>query len=228
MEKHSKSPIIAIDGPSGSGKTTVARLVAEKLGFRLVDTGALYRSLALAAVWAGVDADDEAGLRTLAESLQVRFEKQPSGQAVFLDNQDVTDSIRTPEISQLASKVSVFPGVRHALLTVQRKMGRGGAVVFEGRDVGTVVFPDAQIKVFLTASSQVRAERRYNQLKMKNPTVELSDTVDQMQQRDERDTNRVVAPLKPAEDAVLLDTSNLDAHEVSMCVITLVERSMGI
>jgi cytidylate kinase len=212
-------PVVAIDGPAGSGKTTVARLVAGMLGYFLVDTGALYRCVALAARRQNVDAGDGERLGQLAAGLRVEFVESPGGQAVMLGGEDVTAAIREPEVSQDASRVSAHPQVRQALLSLQREMGREGGVVLEGRDIGTVVFPDAEVKVFLTASVDVRARRRFDELSDKQIEVTMEGTRDDMISRDERDEGRVHAPMKPAQDAEIVATGNLSAQQVADLVV---------
>jgi cytidylate kinase len=212
-------PVVAIDGPAGSGKTTVARLVAGMLGYSLVDTGALYRCVALAARRRDVDAGDGERLGRLAGGIRVEFKESPGGQAVLLDGEDVTVVIREPEVSQDASRVSAHPQVRRALLDMQRELGRDGGVVLEGRDIGTVVFPDAEVKVFLTATVDVRARRRFDELSDKQIEVTLDKTRDDMISRDERDESRDHAPMKPAQDAEIVATENLSAQQVADLVV---------
>jgi cytidylate kinase len=198
--------VIAIDGPAGAGKSTVARALARRLGFFLLDTGAIYRALALTASRAGVAFSDAEPLGRMAETLPIQFDEEGR---VFLGNEDVSVAIRTPEMSQGASTVSAHPPVREALLGLQRRLAARGRCVVEGRDIGTVVLPWAPLKIFLTASSEVRARRRYDELTAKGQTVDLAETLREMLVRDERDSTRAVAPLKQADDAVLLDTSAL-------------------
>jgi CMP/dCMP kinase len=198
--------VIAIDGPAGAGKSTAARALARRLGFFLLDTGAIYRTVALAAARQGVAFSEGDKLGPIAESLAIRFDEEGR---VFLGDEDVSQAIRTPEMSQGASTVSAHPPVRQALLGLQRKLAFRGRCVVEGRDIGTVVLPWAPVKVFLTASPQVRAQRRYDELVAKGQTVDLAATLQEILIRDERDSNRATAPLKQAEDAVLLDTSEL-------------------
>jgi len=211
-------PIVAIDGPAGAGKSTVARLLAEALGFVLVDTGALYRAVALSAKRAGVAFADGPGVADVARAFVARkaleFRRDPQrGVSVLLAGEDITDAIRTPEIGLGASTVSAHPPVREALLDMQRQAGRGGGVVLEGRDIGTVVFPDAEVKFFLTARPEVRAQRRFAELLAKGANVTLADTVEDIRRRDEQDTTRAVAPLMPAKDAVLVDDSDMSIDE---------------
>ena len=203
--------VIAIDGPAGAGKSTVARALARRLGFFLLDTGAIYRSVALAAARRGIAFSDAERLGHVAEALAIRFDE--AGR-VFLGDEDVSAAIRTPEMSQGASTVSAHPPVRAALLELQRRLAARGRCVVEGRDIGTVVLPWAPIKIFLTASPEVRARRRYDELVTKGQTVDLDRTLKEILERDDRDSSRATAPLKQAADAVLLDTSDLDEKTV--------------
>jgi len=198
--------VIAIDGPAGAGKSTAARALARRLGFFLLDTGAIYRTVALAASRQNIAFSDGEALGRIAEALAIRFDEEGR---VFLGDEDVSKLIRTPEMSQGASTVSAHPPVRAALLGLQRKLAARGRCVVEGRDIGTVVLPWAPLKIFLTASPEVRARRRYDELVAKGQTVDLAATLQEILVRDERDSNRATAPLKQAEDAVLLDTSEL-------------------
>jgi CMP/dCMP kinase len=207
-------PIVAIDGPAGAGKSTVARRLADALGFLLVDTGAMYRAVALAAQRAGIawsDADAVGDLaRDLVERQGISFAPDAhAGVEMRLDGDDVTEAIRAPAVAMGASTVSAHPRVRSALLEMQRQAGRAGGVVLEGRDIGTVVFPDAEVKFFLTARPDVRARRRYDELTAKGSAVTFENTLDEVRRRDEQDTRRAVAPLRPADDATLLDSSDI-------------------
>jgi cytidylate kinase len=219
-------PVIAIDGPAGAGKSTVARKLAERLGFVLVDTGALYRCVALAAQRSSVDWSDGGKLGELARSIvargDLRFALGADGRArVLLAEEDVSLAIRTPEIGLGASQVSAHPEVRAALLELQRDAGKDGGVVLEGRDIGTVVFPDAEVKFFLTARPEVRAKRRYDELVAKGEKVSFEATLAEVRLRDENDSTRAHAPLRKAEDAVLVDSSNWGADDA---VAFMVER----
>jgi cytidylate kinase len=208
-------PVIAIDGPAGAGKSTVAQQLAKRLGFVLVDTGALYRGLALIARERGVPWTDGPALGELASALDLRFEPVPDAALRLLAaDRDLSSDIRTPEISMGASDVSKHPEVRAALLELQRQLGREGGVVLEGRDIGTVVFPDAELKVFLTGSADVRAQRRVLDLESRGIPADFSQTLAEIQARDAQDSGRSVAPLKAAPDAIVLDTTNLDIAAV--------------
>jgi len=203
-------PVITIDGPSGSGKGTISRLLARELGFHFLDSGALYRLLALAANRRGVPLDDEAGLTALCGGLDIRFPADGAAETVLLDGEDVTHEIRTEAAGSGASRVAALPGVRAALLKRQRDFRTAPGLVADGRDMGTVVFPDAQAKFFLTASAEERAERRCKQLKELGIESIFEDVLADIRARDERDANRSVAPLQAAEDAQQLDTTALD------------------
>jgi cytidylate kinase len=208
-------PVIAIDGPSASGKGTVAERVATVLGFHFLDSGALYRLTALSAVKQGVALDDEGRVAELAADLPATFRDG----AIWLADEDVSDAIRTEAIGEGASKVAALPAVREALLNRQRAYRQAPGLVADGRDMGTVIFPDAVAKVFLTASAEARAERRYKQLIGKGNSASLTALVADMQARDARDTARLVAPLKPAPDALFLDTTSMDVESAVQAVL---------
>ncbi|MDT4853429.1 Cytidylate kinase [compost metagenome] len=210
------APVIAIDGPSGSGKGTVAGLLAKKLGWSLLDSGALYRLLAFAARNHGVDLTNEEAMKVLAAHLDVQFVAGGDGksQRIILEGEEVTDAIRNEQIGAGASQVAALPAVREALLQRQRAFQEMPGLVADGRDMGTVVFPDAPLKIFLTASAEERARRRYLQLKAKGDDVNLASLLDEIRARDERDTQRAVAPLKPAADAIQLDSTELSIEQV--------------
>ena len=218
--------VIAIDGPAGAGKSTAARRLAKRLGYVLIDTGALYRAVALAAREGGVSWDDGAALGRLADRLELRFgEVRGEGRPpLFVDGEDRSADIRAPIISQGASRVSAHPEVRAALLGVQRRMGEGGGVVLEGRDIGTVVFPNADVKVFLTASAAARARRRCDELRSSGVEADLTEVQREIEERDARDAGRQVAPLKAADDAVRLDTTGLDLDEVVEALVRIVHE----
>jgi len=208
-------PVITIDGPSGAGKGTVARIVADQLGWHLLDSGAIYRVLAVATQHHHVNLEEEEPLIPMAAHLDVQFEISSQGESkVILEGEDVTNTIRTEEIGVLASKVAAFPRVREALLRRQRAFSVTPGLVADGRDMGTVVFANAPVKVFLTASAEERAERRFNQLKEKGVDVKIGRLLDDIRQRDERDSSRKVAPLVPAEDALIVDSTDLSIQEV--------------
>jgi cytidylate kinase len=210
-------PVLTIDGPSGSGKGTISRLVAARLGWQLLDSGALYRLVALAGQQAGLAADDITAHARLALAMQVRFAVTPEGaEQVLLGNppKDVTRALRSEETGQGASRVAAWPAVRDALFERQRAFARPPGLVADGRDMGTVVFPDARVKIFLTASSEERAQRRYKQLKDKGSGASLAALSLEIAERDRRDSTRAVAPLKPAADAVLVDSTGLSIEAV--------------
>ncbi len=208
-----KAPIITIDGPAGAGKTTVSRRLAQRLGYRYVDTGALYRGIAWKADRAGIDVDDTRAVRRLLDTLRLEAVWTDDGtMRILIDGRDVTDELRTPHISMLASRMSALPAVRQCLLGLQRRLGREGGCVFEGRDMGTVVFPDAAVKIFLDASLEKRARRRHRELGDAGQRFE--EVLEDIRRRDENDSTRRLAPLKMAEDAVRIDTSALSVEEV--------------
>ena len=212
----SQVPVITIDGPSGSGKGTVAALLAAKLGWNFLDSGALYRLLAFAARNHGVDLTNEEALKLLAAHLDVQFgaSKGGDGMQIVLEGEDVTQAIRNEQVGAGASQVAALPVVREALLQRQMAFREPPGLVADGRDMGTVVFPDAPLKIFLTASAEERARRRYLQLKNKGDDVNLASLLDEIRARDERDTGREVAPLRPADDAVQLDSTDLSIEQV--------------
>lgn len=214
-----KSPVVAIDGPAGAGKSTVARRLAQRLGFTLVDTGALYRAVALASRRAGVAWDDEVGVTQVARRIVTSrslalLHDATRGARVLLGNDDVSEAIRAPDMGMGASRVSAIGGVRDALFELQRLAGEDGGVVLEGRDIGTVVFPDAEMKFFLTASPEVRARRRYAELISRGESVDYEETLKEVRARDEKDTTRPIAPLRQAADAILVDSSDRTIDEV--------------
>jgi len=209
-------PVITIDGPSGSGKGTVAALLAGKLGWKFLDSGALYRLLAFAARNHGVDLTNEEALKVLAAHLDVQFGAAESGQGmrIVLEGEDVTEAIRNEVVGAGASQVAALAVVREALLQRQKAFREAPGLVADGRDMGTVVFPDATLKIFLTASAEERARRRYLQLKGKGDDVNLASLLDEIRARDEHDTQRSVAPLKPADDAIQLDSTEMSIEQV--------------
>jgi CMP/dCMP kinase len=219
-----KSLLITIDGPSGAGKTTVSRILAHRLGYRYIDTGALYRGVALAAVSSGLNPDDDIGLEKLCNTLKLNFMLDEEKRLrLMLNDSDISDQIRTPEITMFASAVSARPVVRSFLLNVQRDLGMEKGVVFEGRDMGTVVFPNADMKFFLDASPKIRAKRRYKELKSTNPQP-LEAVERDMDRRDKNDSTRHLAPLKPAEDAIQIDSTDLSIETVVERMVTIIEN----
>jgi CMP/dCMP kinase len=221
--------IIAIDGPVGSGKSTVARLVAQMMDYVYVDTGAMYRAVALKASRKGVALDeggaaDEDGLSTLAGETHIDLRNENGQQKVLLDGEDVTAAIREREVSKGASRIAVIPGVRRVLVAEQRRAGQFGGVVMEGRDVGTIVFPDADLKIYLTASPEVRAERRWKEHQQRGDSIDLAGTLAEVKERDRRDVDRKTSPLKRAEDAVLVDSSAMEIEEVARLIVLLANQ----
>jgi len=214
--------VVAIDGPAGAGKSTLTRRVAGKLGFVYIDSGAMYRAVALEALRTGTDLDDEARLERLAREARIEFE--PGGSRVLLDGEDVSAAIRAPEISPAASRVSVFSGVRRALVEKQREMGAAASVVMEGRDIGSVVFPDAEVKIYLDADPAVRAERRVREMEEKGQTLEAAEVEREIRERDRRDSTRADSPLVRAPDAVYVDTTSMSVEEVEQAILEIVRK----
>ena len=224
--------IIAIDGPVGSGKSSVARRVAELLGYTYLDSGAMYRALAWKALERGVPLDSPAELEALARETRIDLEaasaahgsgraNSAAGLRVRLDGADVTEAIRSAEVSLAASKVAVVPGVRRVLVAEQQRAGRQGGVVMEGRDIGTVVFPDADLKIYLDASVEVRAERRWREHQQKSDSMDLARTIEEVRERDRRDRSREASPLVRAADAVLVDNTAIDVEETARLIVML-------
>jgi len=207
--------VITIDGPGGSGKGTICRLLAQRLGWQLLDSGAIYRVLALAAMHHQIVCDDEEALQPLAAHLDVQFSSDEQGNIrITLEGENVSHTIRTQEVADLASKIASLPRVREALLRRQRAFADEPGLIADGRDMGTVVFPQAEVKIYLTASPEERARRRYLELKEKGFDVNIDDLLNEIQARDERDMNRATAPLKPAADAYILDSTNKPIEQV--------------
>ncbi|MEW9796962.1 (d)CMP kinase [Alteromonas sp. CYL-A6] len=217
------TPVVTVDGPSGAGKGTLSCLLAKRLNWHFLDSGAIYRVLAVATLHHDLPCDDEEAIVPLATGLDVNFETVSDGTRIILEGEDVTDDIRTEEVGSVASKVAALPRVREALLRRQRAFQQAPGLVADGRDMGTVVFPDAAVKIFLTASAEARAERRYGQLKAKGMDVNIARLLTDIKARDERDSQRAVAPLVPAKDAIIIDSTDLDIDQVfekAMEVIT--------
>ncbi len=215
-------PVIAIDGPGGSGKGTLSTRLAEHLGWHFLDSGALYRLTALAVMKNSVPVDDEAALGALAARLDIRFETSRDGVKALLDGEDVSDRLRGEAVGVVASKIAATPAVRAALVKRQRQFRRLPGLVADGRDMGTVIFPDADLKIFLTASAEIRAQRRHKQLKEKGESVNLSRLFREIKARDLRDQSRSIAPLKAAEDAVIIDSTDLSIEQVLTKVIDMI------
>ena len=219
--------VITIDGPSGAGKSTVSQLLAERLGYTYVDTGALYRLVALKVKREHCDPSDEKALSMLSRDLDVAFKQQNGMVRVFLEGTDVTEDIRTPEMSLLASRVSAQKVVRDALLGIQRKFGDDGGIVVEGRDMGSVVFPDAEVKFFLDASLETRCKRRDDQYRAKGKIFDPGTITQEIAQRDLNDTTRSLSPLKPADGAVVIDSTNFSIEEVVGEMLKVIQQSFS-
>ncbi len=221
------STAVALDGPAGAGKSSIAKRAAKELGFIYVDTGALYRTIGLAATRAKVDPVDSPEVDALLEKIKVELTFNENGeQIVLLDGEDVSGEIRTPEASMTASKISAIPKVRAYLLDLQRDMAKTNDVIMDGRDIGTVVLPDAQVKIFLTASPEARAGRRYKELIEKGMSVKYEDILSDVIERDYNDTHRETAPLKAAEDSVTVDTTELDFEQSVEAVISVIKEKI--
>ncbi|HKN22235.1 MAG TPA: (d)CMP kinase [Terracidiphilus sp.] len=225
--------IVAIDGPAGAGKSTIARQLARHFGLLNLETGAMYRAFALKALRAGLALDESSGLEALAAETSIRLEPGEEENRVFLDDEDVTGLIRNPTVTEAASRVSVFPRIRAWMVRLQQQLGAQGGVVMEGRDIGTVVFPHAEVKIFLDAAPEVRGLRRYDQLDQKGtaPPPPPDEIIRDLRARDERDRNRADSPLKPAQDSVILDSTNLTLDQAVSEAVSIVAgklRSAGL
>ena len=218
-------PVITVDGPGGSGKGTIAMQLAQKLGWHFLDSGALYRLVAVAAIDRGLDADEEATLGQVAENLDVNFGISDDGMVILLDGNYITGRLRSEAVSVFASKIAAFPVVRRALVHRQRAFRKPPGLVADGRDMGTVIFPDAILKIFLTATAEARAERRYKQLKEKGESVNLTRLFQDIKMRDERDSSRAISPLRPAEDAHVIDSTELSIDEVLRIIKVLLDKT---
>lgn len=217
---------VAIDGPSGAGKSSVSKAVAAAVGFVHVDTGALYRALAYTALSSGIDLSDEAAVGKMLESTSVEMQLAEGGQRVLVSGADVTDHLRTEDVSMGASMISKLPAVRAFLLETQREAARTHNVIMDGRDIATVVLPNADVKIFLTASPEKRAERRYKELLAKNQEVEYNKVLEDVIKRDQQDTERETAPLKPSEDSTIVDTSAMSFDESVSCIAQLIRERL--
>ncbi|MFH0261844.1 (d)CMP kinase [Vibrio barjaei] len=222
----SNTPVITVDGPSGAGKGTLCMLLAEKLGYHLLDSGAIYRVLALAAIHHGVDLESEDALVPLAMHLDVQFVAEGELVKVILEGEDVSGELRKEETGNAASKIAALPRVREALLRRQRAFNVEPGLVADGRDMGTVVFPEAPVKIFLDASAEERAQRRFKQLQLKGLDVRFDDLLSEIEERDYRDRNRAVAPLRPAEDALVLDSTSLNIEQVLEKALQYIESKL--
>lgn len=218
-----KKIVVAIDGPAGAGKSTIAKLAAERLGYAYIDTGAMYRSVAWRFLQTGKPFD-EAFISQLANTMVIQFRPEARVNRVFVDGQEVTDAIRSAEVTANVSRVAAIGAVREAMVEQQRRMGDAGGVLMDGRDIGTVVFPNAQLKIFLTASVEERAQRRYKELLAKGEQVDLVQLQKDIADRDKQDSERAIAPLRQAEDALLLDTSHMNIEQVTEKILQLVEE----
>lgn len=217
---------IAIDGPSSAGKSTIAKAVAAKLGYIYVDTGALYRAIGLFVNRNAIETTDQIGVTCLLKDIVVELKFVDNSQRVFLNDNDVSDDIRSPEVSMYASNVSAIPSVREFLFDLQRNMAISNNIIMDGRDIGTVVLPNANVKIFLTASANIRAKRRYDEYVLKGQDVDFNKLLDEVNQRDYNDSNRAAAPLKQAVDAVLVDTSELDLEQAIDAVLSVVKQKL--
>ncbi|MBQ3128536.1 MAG: (d)CMP kinase [Clostridia bacterium] len=217
---------IAIDGPAGAGKSSIAKLVSKELGYIYVDTGALYRTVGLYSIRKGIDTKDADAVTATLKDIKVELGFVDGAQHVFLNGEDVSEAIRTPEASMGASNVSAIPAVRTFLFDLQRDIAKNNNCIMDGRDIGTVVLPDAQIKLFLTASAEARAERRYKELIEKGEKVEFQDVLDDINKRDYQDSHREIAPLKQAEDAILVDNSGCNLEEGTKLVLSIIRERL--
>jgi len=215
--------IIAIDGPAGSGKSTVGKRLAERLGYRYLDTGAMYRALAWKAIQVGLSLEDAEALTRLAERSEITVTGDVADLRILIDGEDVTDDIRSPDMSRATSLISTIAGVRHALVAQQRRIAREGNIVIEGRDIGTVVFPQADVKFYLDARVEVRAQRRWEDERTRGRELPLDEVIRQTIERDRRDAEREASPLRPADDAVFIDSSDLTVEDVVQRMMDIID-----
>ena len=220
--------IVAIDGPAGAGKSTVAKRLAKELGYTYMDTGAMYRAFAWKVKQGAIDLEDEKKLREVLRRTNVELSEREGNLKVLLDGRDVSSEIRSPELSQWASKISALGPVRERMVELQRAMGARGGMVVEGRDIGTVVFPQAEVKIFLTAGPEERAKRRFAELEGQGKQVSLDETMEEMKQRDRRDQKRALAPLRRAEDAVAIDSTTHSVDEVMERIMQEIKKKMSV
>lgn len=216
--------IVAIDGPSGAGKSTLSKALAKRIGYLNIDTGAMYRCVALLAERQQIDMADQQALQDLCGGISIEFVREAESERVIVNGEDVSQQIRTPEVSLLTAKVAAYPVVREAMVRLQRKMGEAGGVVLEGRDIGTVVFPHAEVKFFLSATAEERGRRRYEELCAKGVTVDLQQTIAEVAERDAADSAREHAPLKRAEDAIDIDSTSMSIEEVLDEMLQLIKQ----
>ena len=215
---------IAVDGPAGAGKSSIAKAIAHELGFVYIDTGAMYRAIGLAAVRKGIDTKDQQSVISILDQVQIELQHDQHGQQIYLDGENVSQEIRMPEISVAASNVAVIPAVRLKLVELQRILAKQGNVIMDGRDIGTYVLPDAQIKIFLTASVEARARRRHAELMEKGIASTLEDVTIDMKYRDQNDSGRDFAPLKPADDSILVDSTDMSLQETIDKILSIVSE----
>ena len=220
-----KKIVVAIDGPAGAGKSTIAKLVGEKLGYAYIDTGAMYRSVTWKFLGTG-EAFDEAFIGALSNKMIIEFKPEAKVNRVFVDGTEVTDAIRTPEVTANVSRVAAIGAVREAMVDQQRRMGEIGGIIMDGRDIGTVVFPNAELKIFLTASVEERASRRFKEIIAKGQECDLEQLKQEIAARDKADSEREISPLKQADDAVLLDSSDMTIDEVVQTILKMVEERL--
>lgn len=224
-DKRSNGLVIAIDGPSGAGKSTVAHLLAERMGYLQIDTGAMYRAVAYLLHQSGINADDLPSVEDFCRTVDICLDRSEGFQRVFGNGQEVTDLIRTPEMSLITSRISTLRPVREAMMQAQRRMGAKGGVVLEGRDIGTVVFPDADVKFFLSASAEERGKRRFMELTAKGEQVTLESTIEAVVMRDQQDSQRDLAPLRMADDAIAIDSSGKSIDEVLDMMVAACQKT---